>query len=257
MRTTTSGRLLALLVALALAGCGGGGRPAAPTTGAPPASTQAASAARPECGEGIASHTIRFPHERRPRPVRRRRRLRPGRRGADPRVPAGPLGWWPYARYLSRHGARALPFDLRCFGSSPCPGGRGHALTDVAAAVAELRRRGARRVALVGASMGGSIAVVAAARRGGHGWAMLSGTTSEWSPLAATVAAFIRRHAGRTARDAYARTDATVSSSPSRNGGTSSIRSPLQKRPGSYHEAGRPPGSRPMYWYVVATSSAQ
>jgi dienelactone hydrolase len=31
----------------------------------------------------------------------------------------------------------------------------------------------------------------------GHGWALLSGTTTEWSPLAATVAAFIRRHAGR------------------------------------------------------------
>jgi dienelactone hydrolase len=31
----------------------------------------------------------------------------------------------------------------------------------------------------------------------GHGWALLSGTTTEWSPLAAPVAAFIRRHAGR------------------------------------------------------------
>jgi hypothetical protein len=29
----------------------------------------------------------------------------------------------------------------------------------------------------------------------GHGWAMLSGTATEWSPLAATVARFIRRHA--------------------------------------------------------------
>ena len=178
-------------------------------------------------------------------------------------------GWVPYARYLSRHGVRALLFDLRCFGRSPCPGdGRGHATADVAAAMAELRRRGARRVALVGASMGGAIAVVAAARlhpaavvdlsgerdttgltpgiaadagaaahgvtapalfavaRGdryvspadmrtvagrtrsatkrvivlpavaGHGWDLLVGTTTDWSPLAATVAAFVRRHAG-------------------------------------------------------------
>ena len=29
----------------------------------------------------------------------------------------------------------------------------------------------------------------------GHGWAMLSGTAAAWSPLAATVARFIRRHA--------------------------------------------------------------
>jgi hypothetical protein len=30
----------------------------------------------------------------------------------------------------------------------------------------------------------------------GHGWDLLFGTASDWSPLAATVAAFIRRHAG-------------------------------------------------------------
>ena len=70
----------------------------------------------------------------------------------------------PYARYLARHGVRALLFDLRCFGHSECGRGRGQATVDVAAAMAELRRRGARRVALVGASMGGAIAVVAAAR---------------------------------------------------------------------------------------------
>jgi pimeloyl-ACP methyl ester carboxylesterase len=165
--------------------------------------------------------------------------------------PLDHCGWLPYAGYLARHGVRALAFDLRCFGASACPNGRGHALTDVAAAVAELRRRGARKVALVGASMGGAIAVVAGARLhpaaivdlsgerdttgltagiaadagdryvtpadmrtlarrarspvkrvivlpavAGHGWAMLPGTSSEWSPLAATVAAFIRRHAG-------------------------------------------------------------
>ena len=146
-------------------------------------------------------------------------------------------------------------------------GGRGRATADVAAAMAELRRHGARSVALVGASMGGAIAVVAAARlhpaavvdlsgerdttgltpgidadagaaargvtapalfavaRGdryvpvadmrevarrarsatkrvivlpataGHGWDMLFGTATTWSPLAATVAAFIRRNA--------------------------------------------------------------
>ena len=176
-------------------------------------------------------------------------------------------GWLPYAGYLSRHGVHALLFDLRCFGRSACPGGRGHATTDVAAAMAELRRRGARTVALVGASMGGAIAVVAAAQlhpaavvdlsgerdttaltpgidanagaaaahvtapalfavahgdryvpvadmrtvarrvrsptsrlivlpaTAGHGWDLLFGGESKWSPLAATVAAFIRRHA--------------------------------------------------------------
>ncbi len=49
----------------------------------------------------------------------------------------------------------------------------------------------------------------------------------------------------------------TATSPASAKGGTSSTRSPLQKRPGSYQLAGRRLGSRPMCWKVVATSSAQ
>ena len=40
----------------------------------------------------------------------------------------------------------------------------------------------------------------------------------------------------------------TATSSASANGGTSSMRSPLQKRPGSYQLAGRREGSRPIAW---------
>ena len=261
--TRRQGLLAALL--LAVAGCGGGSH-LAPRERATPTPTVAAA---DRCGEtGVHAQTISF-------------RTSDGVTLAGALTGSGPVGavliheypldycgWLPYAGYLARHGVRALAFDLRCFGASACPDGRGHALTDVAAAVAELRRRGARNVALVGASMGGAIAVVAGARlhpaaivdlsgerdttgltagidadagaaardvtapalfavaRGdryvtpadmrtlarrarspvkrvivlpavaGHGWAMLPGTTSEWSPLAATVAAFIRRHAG-------------------------------------------------------------
>jgi pimeloyl-ACP methyl ester carboxylesterase len=246
------------VVALALAGCGGGGsHPPAPT----------ATAVSRACGEAAAGATaVRF-------------RTSDGVGLTGDLVGSGPVGavliheypldhcgWMPYAHYLARHGVRALAFDLRCFGGSQCPEQAGHAVTDVAAATAELRRRGAHSIALVGASMGGSIAVVAAARlhpaavvdlsgerdttgltpgidadagtaahqltapslfavaRGdrytpvpdmravaratgsrirrlivlpaaaGHGWDMLLGTSSEWSPLARTVAAFIRRH---------------------------------------------------------------
>jgi pimeloyl-ACP methyl ester carboxylesterase len=258
--------LFALLVGLA--GCGGGDRPAGRATATAATGAAPARAPGPDCGDGVRSHAIRFA-------------TRDGLRLSGAVVGSGPIGavliheypldlcgWWPYARYLSRRGVHALVFDLRCFGSSPCPEGRGHAITDVAAAMAELRRRGARRIALVGASMGGAIAVVAAAQlhpaavvdlsgerntagltpgvdanagaaarrvtapalfavaRGdrfvpvadmravaqrtrsatkrvivlpasaGHGWTMLAGTSTEWSPLAATVAAFIRRHAG-------------------------------------------------------------
>ena len=253
---------------LVAAGCGGGSETTAHHQAASTTTAAAKSANKRHCDEpGLPAHEIRF-------------RTRDGLVLSGAVVGSGPVGavliheyprdlcgWWPYAEYLSAHGVRALLFDLRCFGNSPCPSGRGHATTDVAAAMAELRRRGARRVALVGASMGGSIAVVAAARlhpaavvdlsgerdttsltpgidanageaaRGvtapalfavarsdryvtpqdmravarrtrsatrrvivlpaeaGHGWDMLFGTTAKWSPLAATVAAFIRRHA--------------------------------------------------------------
>jgi alpha/beta superfamily hydrolase len=261
------GLLAAVLIAVA--GCGGDSHPAAHKRATETTTAAPASAARPRCGEATGrAQAVRF-------------RTSDGVTLSGFVVGSGPVGavliheyprdlcgWWPYARYLSRHGVRALLFDLRCFGRSACPGGRGHAIDDVAAAMAELRRRGAHRVALVGASMGGAIAVVAAAQlhpaavvdlsgernttgltpgidadagaaahgvtapalfavaRGdryvsvadmravarrvrsatrrvivlpaaaGHGWDLLFGATTTWSPLAATVAAFIRRHAG-------------------------------------------------------------
>ena len=171
--TAVMRRRLGLLAAVlvAVAGCGGESHPAArnqasPTPTASAESAAPASAAGQECGEsGVRAQPIRF-------------RTSDGVRLSGAVVGSGPVGavlihewprdycgWLPYAGYLSRHGVRALAFDLRCFGRSACPdGGRGRATTDVAAAMAELRRQGARRVALVGASMGGTIAVVAAGR---------------------------------------------------------------------------------------------
>ncbi len=112
----------------------------------------------------------------------------------------GPMcGWWPYAAYLARHGVRALLFDLRCFGDSACPtGAKGtDPVSDVRGAVDALRRRGARRVVLVGASLGGTIAVVAGARLHPRpaavvdlsGEADLSGFLSSSSDLDAVAAA--------------------------------------------------------------------
>jgi pimeloyl-ACP methyl ester carboxylesterase len=66
--------------------------------------------------------------------------------------------WMPFARTLARNGIRVLAFDHRGFGSSA----RGPARyqSDVRGAIAELRRRGARRVVAGGASMGGTAAIV-------------------------------------------------------------------------------------------------
>ena len=78
----------------------------------------------------------------------------------------GPMcGWWPYAVYLAQHGAHALLFDFSCLGLSGCPPtGRSDPIADTAAAIRELREHGARSVALVGASFGGVVAVLAGAR---------------------------------------------------------------------------------------------
>lgn len=73
-------------------------------------------------------------------------------------------GWWAYGNYLSRQGFHVLLFDQRCAGYSACPtGSAGNRLiADVAAAVAEMKHLGARKVVLVGASRGGSLALAAA-----------------------------------------------------------------------------------------------
>jgi pimeloyl-ACP methyl ester carboxylesterase len=77
----------------------------------------------------------------------------------------GPMcGWWPYANYLAAHGVHALLFDFRCLGLSDCPkAGKADLVSDVAGAITTLRAHGARSVAIVGASLGGVVAVAAGA----------------------------------------------------------------------------------------------
>jgi dienelactone hydrolase len=80
--------------------------------------------------------------------------------------PSDLCGFWPFATYLAKRGLRAFAIDLRCFGRSACPEGeaKGRVVGDLDAAAAELRRRGVTRVALVGASMGGSAVLIAGTR---------------------------------------------------------------------------------------------
>jgi len=77
--------------------------------------------------------------------------------------PSDLCGFWPFATYLAKRGLRAFAIDLRCFGRSACPEGeaKGRVVDDLDAAAAELRRRGVTRVALVGASMGGTAVLIA------------------------------------------------------------------------------------------------
>src|SRR4029077_9841774 len=81
--------------------------------------------------------------------------------------PADLCGWVPYAKVLSRAGFRVLLFDHRHFGLSeapPDPAKSGRYTRDTAAAVDELKREGAKKVFLMGASFGGITSMVGGSR---------------------------------------------------------------------------------------------
>jgi pimeloyl-ACP methyl ester carboxylesterase len=113
--------------------------------------------------------------------------------------PADLCGWAPYAKTLARRGFHVLLVDLRGYGLSdrgPYGGPRG-ARADVRGAVDELKRRGAKRVVVVGASYGGVVALVAAPALGSRisAVASLSGETvlGSGSSSALNALAAVRR----------------------------------------------------------------
>jgi pimeloyl-ACP methyl ester carboxylesterase len=69
--------------------------------------------------------------------------------------------WLPFARELSKKGYRALVFDMRGYGASTGITNTDPQL-DVIAGATELRGRGAKKIVLIGASMGGTGVVAAA-----------------------------------------------------------------------------------------------
>lgn len=71
--------------------------------------------------------------------------------------------WAPYARRLAARGYFVFPFDLRGHGESRGRQAYGRLGLDVVAAVRAVRSLGARRVVVVGASLGGAAGVVGAA----------------------------------------------------------------------------------------------
>lgn len=89
--------------------------------------------------------------------------------------------WVGFAHVLAARGYRVLAIDFRGYGSTKAPLGRPsqQLQNDVLAAAAELRREGSTKVAALGASMGGTAVLVAAAQRGARlaGVVSLSGAT--------------------------------------------------------------------------------
>ena len=87
-------------------------------------------------------------------------------------LPADQSSWWDFAHRLADEGYLALTYDFRGY----CPGGVAGCSAgdkdvsaiwkDVLGAIALIRSEGANRVMLVGASMGGTASLVAAAQPG-------------------------------------------------------------------------------------------
>ena len=84
--------------------------------------------------------------------------------------------WVPFARALARRGYLTLPFYFRGYGKSQRPrrGAWSRLAADVIAAAKKSRSLGAKKVVVVGASMGGTAAVVA----GANGRTVINGVIS-------------------------------------------------------------------------------
>ncbi|MDQ7850062.1 MAG: alpha/beta hydrolase [Armatimonadota bacterium] len=88
--------------------------------------------------------------------------------------PTDQTSWHPFARQLAAEGFRALAFDFRGYGQSGGPRRIDLIDRDVRAASAYLRGQGVQRVALVGASMGGTAAIKVAAGDGAGALVVIS-----------------------------------------------------------------------------------
>jgi uncharacterized protein len=85
-------------------------------------------------------------------------------------LPSDQSSWWDFADRLANDGFMALTFDFRGYcpgGSAGCSRGQKDVSSiwrDVLGAISYVRSRGANRVMLVGASMGGTASLVAASQ---------------------------------------------------------------------------------------------
>jgi predicted alpha/beta-hydrolase family hydrolase len=169
---------LGLAAAITLAGCGGDAHhPVAPSPATRPSATAApapsATATLPRNSVGAADWYCLSAPERRAMFVL----YGPGRdRLAAVSIGTGRVAvvlahqsagslcqWWPYARTLAAR-FRVVAFDFDGAGASPS--GDGNYPGEVAAAAKWARQHGSRRVVVMGASMGGTAVMVAAAHLG-------------------------------------------------------------------------------------------
>jgi pimeloyl-ACP methyl ester carboxylesterase len=161
-------RRLLLVVALLAAGCGGpdrdGGAAGAASTAATPPTT-AATPAKPCLREAASATPVRFTSGAGATLVGVV--LGRGRTGLvlGHQVGSDLCEWLPRAQTFAEQGYQVLAFDFAGYGDSqPGAGPDAGVDTDVVAAAAQLRGRGADRIVLLGSSMGGTAVLSAAAR---------------------------------------------------------------------------------------------
>jgi pimeloyl-ACP methyl ester carboxylesterase len=153
---------VAPLLAVAAAGCGSSSKPLSAKGGdLPSLATRCGTAVSAKVGWFRASDGVLLDGAL----------LGDGKRGVvlAHQSPADLCGWVPYARVLSRAGFRVLLLDHRHFGDSQSPTSQskaGHFSRDLDGAVDELKRDGAGKVFLMGASFGGITTMVAGSRLG-------------------------------------------------------------------------------------------
>ncbi|GGB20488.1 hypothetical protein GCM10011492_08010 [Flexivirga endophytica] len=99
----------------------------------------------------------------------------------------GACGWFPVAGMIASQGVRVLAFDLCGYGATTCTSTTSPAL-QVRAAVRWARSHGARHVTVVGASMGGSVALGTAAKTAPDAVVDLSGPMT-WEGVTGSTAA--------------------------------------------------------------------
>jgi pimeloyl-ACP methyl ester carboxylesterase len=97
--------------------------------------------------------------------------------------PADQTSWYPTAERLADAGYRVLTFDFRGYGESQGDRQIDRIDGDVAAALAYLRSAGAAEVVLVGASMGGTAALAAAAEAQSLSSMRLAGVVTLSAPV--------------------------------------------------------------------------
>lgn len=102
--------------------------------------------------------------------------------------PADQSSWFDFAESLTEHGYRALTFNFRGYGSSEGAKVLDVIDRDVRGAIRFSRDQGAERVILIGASMGGTASMVAAASEPVDGVVTLS-APDRLGPLDAAAAA--------------------------------------------------------------------